>query len=248
MTIARIDHSGRRTIAAKNVGLELRDVTEPLSVVLERLDLGEYDFPEDADVRMEALRRRTMTSMTFDLGKMGADRDFPRSFPLAPFGDSADGVCFRIVVSCPSGRDQGRIFGDTGDLSAPRTSGEVESLLPVLPDGELGNEVWRLSFDQDDGFVLKVNSQLRNWKSAVQTDEFVALVYPQVFRDVLQTVLASDGDEEWRSGWRALADDLAKQQPDESNEAQQERVIRAFCRKHDLLRRFERSEPESEGA
>ena len=79
----------------------------------------------------------------------------------------------------------------------------------MKPDDTLGQEVYRLSFE--DGIVLLINDRIEQWREVSRDPAFMALVYPAVLRMVLSRILLNreqsedDNEEDWPEQWIEFA-------------------------------------------
>ena len=116
------------------------------------------------------------------------------------------GARFSVFVSAVDG--SGRLLALAQSI---RPSQPVRSLIAVEESRELGEEVWRLDFDDGDIPVLKVNSSITPITEIVRSNaSFHALVIPGLLRQVLYRAIViddagSDDDEPRWAGWLRLA-------------------------------------------
>jgi hypothetical protein len=105
----------------------------------------------------------------------------------------------------------GVLLGHADRLRARRPDELPDQRIPLLPPipSDLEEEVWRLEFDSEPR--LLINSRLPDWKEAVKSNEFRALVYPTVVREVLTRVLLIEKEtsvedpDAWQSKWLRFA-------------------------------------------
>ena len=214
------------------------------------LNLADYKLPADARVFVEAYRKALY--MRFDLGQVGAMR-IPEDRRLDAF-DSPEGVLFRVKVVTAS--DPHGLLLAEADRIRPRRSENVEEdkvpLLPVVPDDNLGDEIWRLDFGGQETHLL-VNASLGDWKSIVRDDAFVALVFPAAIRQVFRRIAMEDEEwpdpeprDDWRSRWMCLAVNLPGVGDPPSERDQDDidewidSVAGAFCRRFGIRTTYER--------
>lgn len=134
-----------------------------------------------------------------------------------------------------------------------------DSILPVNIT-DLGDEIWRLDCSGPDGKpVLELNKNIETISQiALGDDNFFALVYPAVIRQVLHRILRVekmadlDGPtEDWRVQWLKFACALpgvfppptSEDDSDEDSVAEDqldwiEETAAAFCTQHQVLQRF----------
>ena len=121
-----------------------------------------------------------------------------------------------------------------------------QSILPVSVT-DLDEIVWRLSFDDDEPFLL-VNSRIDGILDLVRSDaSFASLVYPEVLRDVFDRLCqeATDGGDDqqhWVTTWERFARTLNTEPIPRSDGPERDRWIDAtvnlFASKHGLLNRY----------
>ena len=148
--------------------------------------------------------------------------------------DVPDGIWFRLKVVQPPGHDHNKLLGEAERIP-PVKAGDAgdkrRPLLIPLPE-ELGNQLWRVDFDQEMP-VLHVNQSCRpSWIDAAKDPRFTSLVYPQAMRMILERALLGenawseeDGNEEgesWQSQWVAFAQLLGapEELPDRQDRAE----------------------------
>lgn len=248
MPVRTLNYTNRRRIHRENVRISIR---EEKGVVCfdARLRLAEYKLPSDARVFVEAYRQTQY--MRFDFGQVGAIR-IPNDRHLSDF-NSTEGVLFRVKVVTVAD-PHGLLLAEADQLRPRKSADEYENnipLLPVVPDENLDDEIWRLEFD-DQQTLLKVNSTLGDWKSLARDPVFIALVYPSVFRVVLWRVLLqekhrdTEDSDDWRSRWLCFATRLpgVGDLPTEDNEDRISDWIDsasiAFCHRHNIRTTYER--------
>jgi hypothetical protein len=167
--------------------------------------------------------------------------------------DSPEGVLFRVKV-VNSADPHGLLLAQADQIRPRKSTDEDEnrvSLLPVVPDENMGDEIWRLDFDGQQS-LLMVNSTLGDWRARVRDSVFAALVYPAVFRTVLWRILLEEKHhdtedmDDWRSRWLRFAVSLpgVGDPPGEEDEARIDDWIdiaaSAFCRSHNIRAIYER--------
>ena len=202
--IRRFNYTGRKTIPQKTFNLVVKaGLPRQFDA---SFDLTEYQFPDDAALYFEAYSSGATLVVRFPWGTAGRYQS-PANRSLE--GVPGDNVLFNFKVVDETG-DHGRILGICRQIVL-RGGAEGEgagrtSLLPVNAT-PLGQQVWRVSFENDQPW-LEVNSSIPDIKERAQHDpEFLALVYPAVVRQILTEVLV-DRDfsdlletEKWESRW-----------------------------------------------
>lgn len=244
MPVRRLNYTDRQRIAQADVEFILHVATDGTGAFDARLDLSRYEFPSDARVFVEAYRQTTL--MRFDYGSVSTPVP-PANRALADF-ETADEVRFRVKVTATAG-DAGKLLGEA-DRIRPRLPDEQPDrripLLPPVPE-DLGEEIWRVEFDGNTTW-LKVNSGLPDWKEAVRSHTFRALVYPAAMRQILERILLVDNvtviddPSDWHSRWLNFASTLpgSRTVPGARDEFDEwiENAVSAFARRYAMRKRF----------
>jgi hypothetical protein len=231
MPVRTLNYTGRKRISREHARIVLHEGPAGKSFDA-TLKLDNYGLPPDACVYVEAYRQTTY--MRFDFGTVGKIQA-PSDLMLRDFGPG-EGILFRVKVVAP---DDHRLLAEA-DRITPQNN--REGLLPVKPE-DLGEEVWRLNFDDDQVFLL-INSQVANWKALARDPVFIALVPPVILRMVLERIIWRENDwdtedmRDWRSRWLRFAETELRVGPlpsgdDEESLAQWiEKAVYAFCERH----------------
>jgi hypothetical protein len=136
----------------------------------------------------------------FFLGSIGAlENSSP--FTMTEFA-SADGVQFRlkVVASGRSASGDKLIRGQAENLR-PQMLGASESLLPLIPDQGLVDELWKLILDDQTGPTVHVSVALVPDRHAfARSSEFLTLAMPIILRNILEWAV-SEPDFDWRGQW-----------------------------------------------
>jgi hypothetical protein len=169
-------------------------------------DAAELKLPDTGRVRLEAFSSGSPEVLRFDWGTV-AEPTPPKERGLTslPGGN----IAFNFKVVDFDGH-RGRLLGIAQNIRPIRKADDDsgrQSLLPVDPSGELGEEVWRLKFMHNNAW-LQVNNKIPNIMDIARTNEtFFALVYPAVLRQIFFQVLIidqrddADEDDEWHCKW-----------------------------------------------
>lgn len=203
--IRRLNSTGRRTIKREDAKVSLRPPENGSASIHDlQLDLGSYGLPPSAPVRVEAWRSNAV--QRWDYGTVGALT--PPSAEERRMSEVPASSQFRVLVVAGDG--SGRLLA-----ACPRIKPALplRSLLPLreVGDDELGGEVWRVDFGDDDEPELLVNRGVSGVSEIVRTNKgFRALVMPAVLRTILTHIVIDeqanpedDGDP-W-AGWFRLA-------------------------------------------
>lgn len=216
--IRRFNHTGRRTIARRHAQVTLRKLSSEETYFELELDLSSYGFPDDARVRVDAWRSNA--AQRWDFGTIGDLRRLTQADRL--LRDVPDSAKFRVAVVAAD--DSGLLYGLSSEMTPRRmTTGDdegpaVESMLHVVVVEDLGQEVWRLDFGDEEPPVLQLNKSVGGIDQIIERDAaFRALVIPEVFRTILQRavlVARVDPDDPEPNAWTNWLE-LAKQQAPE---------------------------------
>ena len=240
MPVRRYNYTGRKRLTSGDVEIKLYDYGSPLSFEVKKLSLERHELPGNAPVFVEAYRQTSW--MRFPLGTVG-ELNYQDYMPLGEF-DSPFGIKFRIKVTS-AGDPHGRLIAEWDRIVPETSDAGPESLLPVRPDDNLGEEIFKVAFD--DYPVLLVNSRLTRWKEISTDPVFTSLVYPSVLRTVLTRILLImkhfdfEDSEDWRSQWLIFAQSRSgvDKMPfdgdgvaDEDREEWIEQVVTAFCKQN----------------
>lgn len=204
--IRRLNYTGRRKIPRSCITIRLFEHGQRRSFDAE-LDLQALELPSEASVFVEAYYRAAYQRFAF--GTVGELRPpaerwldkIPQRKPL-----------FRVkVVHAHNGL--ARILASADQirpLDADGAEDHRDSLLPV-EYADLGDRIWKLELD-DDGPCLLLNKRFEGIREAARSGpEFLSLVYPEVFRAILQWALddqgsdPDDNDDGWRTLWMRFA-------------------------------------------
>lgn len=239
--IRRINQTGRARILREHVRISTSRHPERPSTFTVKLDLESYELPSHANVFLEAYRETSW--MRFHVGTVG-QLDLTE-FTLSEF-DGVDGVLFRVkVVSADA---EAKILAEADAISGSSDlDGDAphHSLLPVKGE-DLGDLIWWLELDPP---LLKVNSNVGDWKGAVRSAAFDALVLPIVFRDILRAAAAQDGADSgdldsWWGRWLRFAESLEGVTAFDPGAGEEERedwieqAVRSFSRRRKSFIRY----------
>ena len=206
--IRKINFTGRKKIKRTNVRVDILRDADGRRFFNLQADLSDLRLPSNARIYAEAYRRTAY--QRFDFGSI-SNRKSPGDRRLDRFSDSTIPL-FRVkVVDRTSAH--GRILAALDKIRPETVDSEPagsHSLLFVEYE-ELGNNIWRLDLD-GDWPVLKLNQNVDEIGLVASSDQrFFALVYPEVFRQVLTRVVIEeehtdpDCDDDWPSLWLKLA-------------------------------------------
>jgi len=254
MPIRRLNFTGRKRLKRSDMHIRLREVDGSYWFDAD-LELDAYDLPSDAPLFLEAYQRNWR--MRFDYGTAGSRRP-PGDRALTEF-TSPKGVLFDVKVVQDTA-PHGLIIAAADGIRPALPDREAEpgiSLLPVQPDPDLGQEVFRVDFS--DKPVLLVNEEVGNWRELTRQPAFISLVCPAALREILTRVLRledhrdTDDSQDWRSQWLKLATLVRGTRPipeESGDELEDERwiedTVAAFCRQHGIMEQFRKYWTEEE--
>jgi hypothetical protein len=204
--IRRFNYTDRIRILRKDVRITLREENGTFAFDADLSALAEYELPPDSFVFVEAYRQANW--MRFNFGQVGAITP-DKNRDLSQF-ETPEGLKFRVKVS-PNG-DIHTLLAEADHIPLARpeqNEGERTPLLPVKPE-KLGDEIYRLDFT-DDRPLLLINSDAGNYAAIGRSPAFMSLVYPGVFREILNRVLLIDehdddaNSDDWKSQWVKFA-------------------------------------------
>jgi hypothetical protein len=201
------NYTGRRRIPLTNVSFRVYQAEDGIRQFDARLSLSELGFDGASRVFVEAYYERFL--MRFNFGTVAAILPpHNRRLEDLAFGGR---VLFRVKIVAP-GEGLGRIVG-SADRIAPEENDQDDvarqAILPVNPVRNMGQEVWRVTFEGTDGPTLEVNAEVDDIMQIVKLDRmFSALVFPQVLRTILFQVLIVDrtppeeeSGDSWQGKW-----------------------------------------------
>ena len=207
MPVRTLNYTYRRRLSRHDVRITITN-DNSVPTFDARFYLGSSRLPPDALVRVEAYRQTQW--MRFDFGTVGVLRP-PLDRRLTEF-DSVEGVLFRVKVIASS-EPRGLLIAEA-DQIRPRQAKDEEDqrvpLLPVVPNRELGDEIFRVEFDSNQT-LLKVNDSLGDWRALARDPFFIALVYPAALRLILIQILLiekhhdTEDMDDWKSRWLRFA-------------------------------------------
>jgi hypothetical protein len=235
--IRRFNYTDRKRIPSDRVDFQIRPSDGAPSFDA-RLDLTGLELPTTSRVYVEAYYKSSL--QRFDFGTV-ASVVTPGTTVLDQV-DQGNLIYFRVKVVDTDGK-HGRLVAEVDGLhAAGRTGANRFCILPVN-FVDLGEQLWRLSFAPPQP-VLEVNS-FSGAEGFVRSDPmFMALVYPEVVRQVLRNILIDsdlddlDGLNEWQDRWVRFAKTFHPEEipasgadDDDARTRWVEEVVRCFCEK-----------------
>ncbi len=246
MAIRRFNYTGRKKLKREHTIVYVRPSGNGLTEFDAQLSLSAYDLPRGAPVYIEAYRQTSW--MRFPCGTV-EQVVLPSDRTLSEF-DAPEGVLFRVKVTSPSD-PEGLLLAEA-DQVRPKEPEDTDqsriSLLPVKPDDDLGDQVYRI--DLTDRPLLLINSGIGDWRAVARDPVFISLVYPAAMRTILVYILKierhfdTEDMTSWKSQWLYYAEHLPGID-DVPTEDQSERIddwideaISSFCRQNRITHMF----------
>jgi len=243
------NYTGRQRIGRKDVTIILSQ-KKGIWTFDASLRLAAYNFPRNAEIWVEAHRQNLW--MQWMWGIISA-LQIPGERNLTEF-DVPDGVLFRIRVVQPNGAEHHKLLGEADGIPfviAGEADDRRRHLIVPVPDS-LDQQLWKLNFDDDPPSLLVNKDAKPSWKEMARSPQFIALVYPEVFRCLLTRVLFheewTEDDEEsgWQTDWIKFARNLGGlgtvPSPDDKQGRENwvEAAVAAFCRQLQLRSTWDR--------
>jgi len=247
--IRKFNYTGRKKIRRSDVRIDLLRDNKNRRYFNLSLHLEELELPQTAQVYVEAYHRSGY--QRYDFGTVGEMR-IPADRTLGSI-TAAVNPLFRVKVVDKTG-SHGRILAALDKIrpaSEDNRPADSRSLLFVEYD-DLGNTVWQLDLE-GDWPVLRLNRTVDEISLIASSDNrFLALVYPEVLRQILIRILIEDEhtdpdcDDDWPSLWLKLAATLPGMAvPFQTSRAGRrawiENAVEAFCANFKLLDKFEQA-------
>ncbi len=247
----RINYTGRHRIKKKDISISITE-EEGLHKFYADLNLEDYELPPKARVWMEAYDKNAI--MRFPFGTVDA-LAAEKPTLLEGFAGS-DNYYFRVKVV--DEKHYSKLLAAANSISPFRQDeedGTGKSLLRVTI-AELGSIPWNLRFESGDYPVLEINNEIDTGSSLARSDPFFqALVFPEVLRRILRTILIEnnyqlgsdpDGDDIWMEGWLEFAGSLpgnrrlnsGEELSDDQKENWIEDSVEMFCKQQGSLRKL----------
>lgn len=208
--IRRFNYTRRRRIPSDRLSVTVVNPGTPEMSFEASIRLQGLDFPPEALVFLEAYYKASY--MRFAYGTVERSTA-PADRRLSEI-DRGTMVLFRLKVVAP-GSVHGLVLGELEGVKPatvqPSDSASTRSLLPVQ-FADLGQQVWRLAFDNDVP-ILELNTTVPGIRELASKDPlFIGLVYPAVVREILGKVLETEEDpgdspdaETWQALWLKFA-------------------------------------------
>lgn len=202
----RFNYTHRKRIREAQAIVRVLKGETPLRVTLEQTFSDGYDA--ESNVVLEAIRR-TKAQRIF-LGKIKELERFC-SIEFSDFVDS-DGVYFRVKVLNSVSRKVEGLAKQLKDANEKRDPTDSESLLPVAfdqPEDNLGDRFWMVKCSDVQSPVLILSRRKFSGFSPVTSQEFQALVLPEVLRQILSFAYIQKWRDypTWEIQWRRFVEE-----------------------------------------
>lgn len=250
--IRKFNYTGRRKLKRERVSISVVD-ERPYKSFTATLDLKGLGLSEDAKIYIEPYYKSSF--MRFPFGTV-ANPQMPGNTILTEI-PSTSIVLFRIKVVDET-RKVGRIIRIADRIKPinPEDSGNRMSILHIDWDQDLDQQIFRVTFPDNDYPRLEINKRIENAKELIKSNQiFRSLVFPVAIRQVAEKIAMtwSDFDEEddsWQSTWlkfikQALNVNIEVEFDENSTDDEinywVEEIVSAFCRKNKFRTKFEQA-------
>lgn len=186
--MSEFNFTNRRDVPNDLIKIEDLSTNLQNQLIVRDLDLGSFDFPDNAQVWLSA--QRHYLYQRFDLGRPSAPL-IGSPFRLDSF-DSAGlgGVTFRLMVVDPVDK----ILGSSRTFKIP-TGGRRTTPLLDMRSADIGQEVWQLELDEETGPLLLINSRIQDPQTVVDNPMFISCVLPFLLKQVAVWILSTEIDD-----------------------------------------------------
>lgn len=248
--IRKFNYTGRKKINRSDISIKLIGEKKDKKFFAS-LDLNGYNLPSSANIYIEPYFR--YSTIRFNFGTVG--EIIPPQDTLL-WEISSNIIYFRVKVVDETSQ-VGRLLAYADHLKAYSEEEEginpTKSILPVDYNSDLGQQVWKVSFDTSRP-VLHINSRFKNGRELVLSEQFLALVFPsvirQIFTKITEEISSHDETEEdhWSFIWLKYSKsvfNLYEMPYDDSSDSQIEtnewieNAVDKFCRKNSVLSKLE---------
>lgn len=212
------------------------------------LNIKDFGFPDDARIYIEPYFKSSY--MRFDFGAVDKISS-PMVTYLTDLPET-DFLLFRVKI-VDSSKKNGKLLGLADRIKPLSEETEVpgkQSILPVDFQQDLGQQIYRLVFDEErNQVILEINRRLENGPELLRTNEFKALVLPGIVRLITERLRIHEFDDEsdsWQDQWLNFYYSKlnVEDKPDfETNNEDAmddwiDNVVASFCRKFNIFRNY----------
>jgi hypothetical protein len=241
MTIKRVNFTERKKVNKKDITIEISDGSP--RTFHARLNLQEYKFPPKAEVFLEATCTRSEIVQRFHFGQI--KHIVPtRPLVLDKLTDENKNIRFTLKIVDTS-QEIGRMLGIAKNIHPINaTKGmPLGSLLPIVRNNDLEDQLWRLHFNEDAEVFLHVNGGIDGLKEDFESENsrILCLILPAIVREILYRAFRDGVEEEddqggWKTDWIRLAKDFnldpLPKKDDDDVAAWIEEAVTGFCKHH----------------
>lgn len=238
--IRRFNYTGRRKLVRQRVAISIID-QPPHKSFNANLNLKGLGLSDEARVYVEPYYKSSF--MRFDFGTVG-DIQTPGSTALTDIPPTSL-IRFRVKIVDETKR-LGRIIR-VAEMIRPSNSEESGNRMSILHidwEQDLDQQIFRVTFHENDYPRLEINRRIDNARDLVKADHiFRSLVFPVAVRQVVEQIfLTSDvfevGDSSWQSTWLKFFSDALRvnveidfEDPNVEDKSHFiEEVVGSFCR------------------
>jgi len=262
--IHRVNSTGRVPISPSLIRVEIIEGPPPyLYTFRAEPNLDQFNFSPDAEVVIEATCAGATTVLRFPFGRIkniSAEKDLVLDeLPIEKLKERKVRFALKVI---DTSQKIGRLLGVAKHIKPINASGHslehVEGILDFAPC-ELGEQLWRLKFgDNDDTVCLLFNQTVEGLEDSFKNNPtFHALVFPVIVREVLRRAVyegGDDGDEDggWKTNWIKFAKTFAPDKPrtqagqwDEDSETWIDSVVNRYSEKYRFTQHYTKQPKET---
>lgn len=238
-TVANLNFTSRKRIERSHIRISGNTSGPDGYFILDRFDVGEYGFPNDAHVCIESWTGK-YGFQRFEIGRL--DRiDLSKQVQFS--ANDLPNATFRIKVVVAG--STGKILGDADNIPV-EIGGRPPSILPIDPV-DLDNRIWWLEIDEEIGPVLQMNQRLPDYQQIARDTEFRATIMPTVVYQIALWITSSMNSGEIDAKVRRWAKVLTfpgvdsfkvNVQDADSRQDFALKVAKAFAKSHGLFDRY----------
>jgi len=207
--IRRFNYTNRKSIERKDIPIQITRTDGLTTFDADLSALVDYGLPPDSQVFVEAYRQTNWKR--FDFGQVGAIKPAPDR-DLSHF-ESPELLLFRVKVTPNGNMHKLLAEADQIPLTHPEPNAdhpEPEFLLEVKR--ATLEEIYQIEFTDTQPPLLLINKDAGDYIEIGRSSAFRSLVYPAVFREILNRILlidqydANDTDgPKWVTRWLKFA-------------------------------------------
>jgi hypothetical protein len=247
------NYTGRRALKKDDINIKFLEPERSSLTFMAEIDLSRYKLPSDAQVYLEAYYRSSM--MRFPYGTVAETLNYAST--LHVLDEIQSNIVFFRAKVVDESKSIGRLIAVADKIEPIQNNTQRVEKLPLLyvERADLGSRLWTVEFS-DEMPILRINEQIESDISVfefVRTDPaFFGLVFPAVVERTLQNILQSpeevdmSNSDEWRTKWLEFGRTLNPVDPfddiislsDTDKVAWIDRVVEAFCARHQVLENF----------